>query len=55
MNDEIKKRNFNKSVKDKIKNLKKQGSKWKIKHTRNCNWMTKLKRIKISINKKGTK
>jgi len=29
--------------------------KWKTKHMRNCNWMTKLKRIKTSINRKGTK
>jgi hypothetical protein len=34
---------------------KKQGLKWKTKHMRNYNWMTKLKRIKTSINKKGTK
>jgi hypothetical protein len=33
-----KKTNFNKSVKDKIRNLKIQGLKWKIKHMRNCNW-----------------
>jgi hypothetical protein len=36
-------------------NLKKQGSKWKTKHTRNCNWRTKLKRIRIFINEKRTK
>ena len=54
LNDEInwKKTNFNKSVKDKIRNLKIQGLKWKTKHMRNCNWRTKLKIIKTSINGK---
>ena len=57
LKDEIKreKKNFNKSVKDKIKKFKKWGPKRKTKYTKNYNWMTKLKRIKISINEKGTK
>jgi hypothetical protein len=49
------KKNFNKNTTGKIRNLEKWGSKWKIKHMRNCNWMTKLKIIKTSINKKGTR
>jgi hypothetical protein len=32
------KKNFNENTTGKIRNLEKWGSKWKIKHMRNCNW-----------------
>jgi len=44
-----------KVLRKKLEIKEKQGLKWKTKHMRNCNWMTKLKRIKTSINRKGTK
>jgi len=50
-----KEKNFNKNVKDKIRNLKNKGRNEKSSMWENCYWMTKLKRIKISINEKGTK
>jgi hypothetical protein len=49
------KKNFNKSVNDKIRNLKIWDLKWKTKHIKNYNWRTKLIKKKTSINKKGTK
>jgi hypothetical protein len=38
-----------------MKLKEKKGLKWKTKHMRNCNWMTKLKRIKTFINEKEMK
>jgi hypothetical protein len=55
LNNEIARKKFNKSAKDNIRNFKKWGPKWKTKHIRNCNWKTKLERVKTSINEKGTK
>jgi len=50
-----KKKHFNKSAKDKIKNFKNKDQNEKSSIWENCNWMTKLKKIKISINEKERK
>jgi hypothetical protein len=56
LNDEIeRKKTSKKNVKDKIRNLKNKDWNEKSSIWENCNWMIKLKRIKISINEKGTK